>query len=314
MHGIDMKRIGATLMVAGTAVLARPTMADFIGYSTVRTENGAYVKYELFGNFDGATDTVLNAFHITLVSGSTSFYHTDALNGGATSNVAGTWSPTFILVPGALDSYVCTGGGEGFASGNSTSADPDWGAPGFNQAQIPYGDGTFGPGWFNQNPPNNQGRVNAQGQVKLGQFVIALADESTAGTIFLKVGYNNGTGGGVQFGESNFELLCNEPVDCDGDGSADICGLSADCDANGSADACDIASGFDSDDNGNGIPDACEFPWGDLSRDGIVSAGDFSLLLTAWGSTKPNLADLNRDGVVDGADMTILLDNWGATN
>jgi hypothetical protein len=190
----------AALAVAGVA------SADFTGYSTVRTESGAYVKYELFGNFDGATDTVLNAFHISLVSGSSTFYHADALNGGVIGSAAGTWNPQFVLVPGAMDSYVCIGGGEGFASGNSTAADPDWGPAGFNQAQIPYGDGTFGPGWFNQNPPNLQGRVNANGQVKLGQFVIAAADEANGATIFLKVGYNNGQGGGVQFGEGNFTL------------------------------------------------------------------------------------------------------------
>jgi hypothetical protein len=190
----------AALAVSGVA------SADFTGYSTVRTESGAYVKYELFGNFNGATDTVLNAFHITLVSGSSTFYHADALNGGVIGSAAGTWNPQFVLVPGAMDSYVCIGGGEGFASGNSTAADPDWGAAGFNTAQIPYGDGTFGPGWFNQNPPNLQGRVNAQGQVKLGQFVIALADEANGPTIRLKLGYNNGQGGGVTFADSTFSL------------------------------------------------------------------------------------------------------------
>jgi hypothetical protein len=189
----------ATLTLAGAA------SADFTGYSTARTESGAYVKYELFGNFSGATDTVLNAFHITLVGGkSKSFYHADALNGGVIGSAAGTWNPQFVLVPGAMDSYVCIGGGEGFASGNSTAADPDWGAAGFNTAQIPYGNGNAGPGWFNQNPPNLQGRVNAQGQVKLGQFVIALADDATAMEIRLKLGYNNGQGGGVTFADSTF--------------------------------------------------------------------------------------------------------------
>jgi hypothetical protein len=190
----------AGLAVAGVA------SADFTGYSTVRSESGSFVKYELFGNFNGATDTVLNAFHITLVSGGASFYHADALNGGVLGNAAGTWNPQFVLVPGAMDSYVCIGGGEGFASGNSTAADPDWGAAGFNTAQIPYGDGTNGPGWFNQNPPNLQGRVNGQGQVKLGQFVISMADDALTTVIRLKVGYNNGQGGGVQFGDANFTL------------------------------------------------------------------------------------------------------------
>ena len=188
----------AALAVAGVA------SADFTGYSVTADTVGNLTKYTLFGNFNGATDTVLNAFHISLVSGSTSFYHADALNGGVSSNVAGTWNPQFVLVPGAMDSYVCIGGGEGFASGNSTAADPDWGAAGFNAAQIPYGNGNMGPGWFNQNPPNLQGRVNAQGQVKLGQFVVA--SDAADATIRLKLGFNNGQGGGVQFADSTFTL------------------------------------------------------------------------------------------------------------
>ena len=112
-------KTGMIAAFAGLAV-ASVASADFTGYSTVRTESGAYVKYELFGNFNGATDTVLNAFHITLVSGASTFYHADALNGGAIGSAAGTWNPQFVLVPGAMDSYVCIGGGEGFASGNST--------------------------------------------------------------------------------------------------------------------------------------------------------------------------------------------------
>ncbi len=199
-----------TGMIAAFAGLAVSGIASatFTNYSTVRTESGSLVKYELYGNFSGPTDTVLNAFHISLISGGVMFQHSDALNGGVDSTVAGTWNPQFVLVPGAMDSYVCIGGGEGFASGNSTAADPDWGAAGFNTAQMPYGNGeTSGPGWFNQNPPNLQGRVNASGQVKLGQFVIALADDETVTTIRLKLGYNDGIpGSGVQFADANFTL------------------------------------------------------------------------------------------------------------
>jgi hypothetical protein len=197
-------KTGMIAALAGLAV-SGVASADFTGYSTNRTESGAYVKYELFGNFNGATDTVLNAFHISLVSGSTSFYHADALNGGVIGSAAGTWNPQFVLVPGAMDSYVCIGGGEGFASGNSTAADPDWGVAGFNAAQIPYGNGSMGPGWFNQNPPNLQGRVNAQGQVKLGQFVVA--SDAASATIRLKLGYNDGVSGpDVQFADSTFAI------------------------------------------------------------------------------------------------------------
>jgi hypothetical protein len=194
-------------MIAALAVTGVAS-ATFTGYSTDRVVSGSLVKYTLYGNFSGPTDTVLNAFHFARLNGSAMFHHADALNGGVDSTVAGTWNPQFVLVPGAMDSYVCIGGGEGFASGNSTAADPDWGAAGFNAAQPPYGNGdTSGPGWFNQNPPNLQGRVNASGQVKLGQFVIALADENVGGTYRLKLGYNDGVpGSAVQFADSTFTL------------------------------------------------------------------------------------------------------------
>jgi hypothetical protein len=194
--------------LAGFAV-AGAAQATFTGYSVTSSVSGGLTKYQLFGNFSGATDTVLNAFHLnkTVGGGSPTFYHNDALSGGS-STVAGTWNPQFVLVPGAFDSYVCIGGGEGFASGNSTNADPDWGAAGYNQAQMPFigapGNTTNGPGWFNSNPPNLQGRV-AGGQVRLGQFVLNTTDAAV--TLFLKVGYNSGVvGAPVQFGEGTFVL------------------------------------------------------------------------------------------------------------
>jgi len=193
-------------MAALTAAVSSAASATFVGYQVTATTVGSLTKYELFGSFNGGTDTVLNAFQINLVSGATVFHHADALTSGADSTVAGTWNPQFVLAPGAMDSYVCIGGGEGFASGNSTNADPDWGAAGFNQAQMPYGaTATTGAGWFNGNPPNNQGRVNPNGLVKLGQFVIA--SNAAEAVIQLRVGYNNGVSGSpVQFGVSTFSI------------------------------------------------------------------------------------------------------------
>ena len=284
------------LLLAMTA-LAAPLQADFIGFEIMSKRQADHVRFEIFGRFNGATDTVLNAFHVSLVSGATTYFHADALNGGVIGSAAGTWNPQFVLVPGATDSYVCVGGGEGFASGNSTAADPDWGAAGFNQAQIPYGNGnTNGPGWFNQNPPNLQGRVNACGIVKLGQCI--LLDGAKPATIRLKLGYNNGQGGGVQFADSSFTL--------------DPSVLAGDCNGNGVLDRCDIASGAANDENGNGVPDSCEIQ-GDLNGDGAVDAADVTILLDNWGATGPNIADLNGDGSVGASDFSLLLNNWGTT-
>ena len=203
------------MALALAAAVSSTASAAFVEFYTVKTQtsnSGVNLDvYVLYARFDGATDTVLNAFHFnkTVDGGSPVFHHADALTGGVDSTVAGTWNPQFVLAPGAMDSYVCIGGGEGFASGNSTNADPDFGAAGFNQAQIPFlgapGNTTNGPGWFNSNPPNLQGRVNAQGRVKLGQFVLGTNDAPV--TLFLKVGYSNGQAGApVEFGSGTFTI------------------------------------------------------------------------------------------------------------
>ncbi len=48
---------------------------------------------------------------------------------------------------------------------------------------------------------------------------------------------------------------------------------------------------------------------GDFNGDGVVSAGDLSVMLAQWGG--PGQADLNGSGTVDGLDLGILLGNWG---
>ena len=201
---------------------ASETLATFTGFTMTQVTVGGVTKVQVFANFNGATDTVLNAFHLnkTVGGGSPVFHHNDALTGGVDSTVVGTWNPQFVTVLGAFDSYVCVGGGEGFASGNSTNADPDWGAAGYNQAQVPFigapGNTTSGPGWFNSNPPNLQGRVDAQGRVKLAQFTTAAGDAPT--TLFLRFGFNSGIAGApVQFALGTFILL----PDTDGDGITD---------------------------------------------------------------------------------------------
>lgn len=68
------------------------------------------------------------------------------------------------------------------------------------------------------------------------------------------------------------------------------------------------------DDDGNGIPDACEPLLGDLNSDGVVNSADLIILLAFWGPCPPPplecLGDLNVDEVVGVADLLILLGNW----
>ncbi|MSR41236.1 MAG: hypothetical protein EXS10_04960 [Phycisphaerales bacterium] len=199
-----MKILGlaAALAVVGAA------NASFTGYTVVSSTVAGYNVYQVFGSFNGATDTVLNAFQIHALAGSSlqGFVHVDAITGGVPSTTIGTWNPQFVLVPGAADSFVCIGGGTGFSSGNATNGDPGWGTAGLNQTGIPDGATAGVAGWFNSNPPNLQGRVNSAGNVLLAQMVLAAGD--TAGrTFFMKVGYNNGIAGSpVQFGEGLFSL------------------------------------------------------------------------------------------------------------
>ena len=195
------------LASAALAGIVASANATFTNYSVVTTAAGALNVYQVYGNFNGATDTVLNAFQIHNTNGSgliQGFTHNDALTGGAASTVSGTWNPQFVVAPGAIDSFLCIGGGTGFASGNSTNADPGFGAAGFNQVGLPDTAAAGVAGWFNSNPPNIQGRVNASGQVLLGQFVLS---SSANMVLFMKVGYNNGiAGSAVQFGEGTFTL------------------------------------------------------------------------------------------------------------
>ncbi len=195
------------LASAALAAIVASANATFTNYSVVTTAAGALNVYQVYGNFNGATDTVLNAFQIHNTNGSgliQGFTHNDALTGGVASTVSGTWNPQFVLAPGAIDSFLCIGGGTGFASGNSTNGDPGFGAAGFNQVGLPDTAAAGVAGWFNSNPPNIQGRVNASGQVLLGQFVLS---SSANMVLFMKVGYNNGiAGSAVQFGEGTFTL------------------------------------------------------------------------------------------------------------
>jgi hypothetical protein len=215
---------GLGLAVSGVA------SAAFTGYTVVATDvtSGGVnlTRYELFANFNGATDTVLNVFNLALVStneadGYGGFWHKDNsdYNGGVLSQEYGTWAPQ--LTGGAttnrpFDSFLLIGGN---ATGtNTTNADPSWNsggsgshagnANGWSRADL-VNNPTIG--WFNSSPPNIQGRVgiapNTATTVKLGQFMLSQdATQTLFRTFSLRTAYNNGAGGGVVFADSNFTL------------------------------------------------------------------------------------------------------------
>ncbi len=84
-----------------------------------------------------------------------------------------------------------------------------------------------------------------------------------------------------------------------------------DCNFNMIQDSCDLASGFSSDSNGNGIPDECECP-GDADGDGDVDISDLGAVLAQFGTSGVGLVgDLDGDGDVDISDLGLVLANFG---
>ena len=222
-------KIGITAAALGLAV-SGVASAAFVNYTVVSTNftnsGQNLTRHELFANFNGATDTVLNVFNFQAQGGwgahldaASGFWHKDNsdYNGGVLSQQYGTWAPQLTGSASAnrpSDSFLLIGGSPNAT--NSTSCDPSWGlagagAAGYGVPQFPTTDlaNANALGWFNSSPPNNQGRVgiapNTATQVKLGQFILSQGDTAFR-TYTLRTAYNNGTGGGVVFADGSFNL------------------------------------------------------------------------------------------------------------
>ncbi|MCE2863948.1 MAG: hypothetical protein LW690_16035 [Opitutaceae bacterium] len=219
-------------MIAAVAGLAVSGVASaaFTGYTVVSTNvsSGGYnlTRHELFANFNGPTDTVLNVFNFAIVpSGSDDpysvFWHKDNsdYNGGVLSQQYGTWAPNLTgsaTLNRPFDSYLLIGGNA--TATNTTNGDPSWNSGGsgvhagdsrgWNRPDL-VNNGTIG--WFNSSPPNNHGRVgvfpNTATQVKLAQFV--LSQGRCLPGFSLRLAYNNGAGGGVVFADGTY--FCPTP-------------------------------------------------------------------------------------------------------
>jgi hypothetical protein len=209
-----MKFVASMALAAAVSSAASATFVQYVVVKTSTTNSGqALDVYNVFARFNGATDTLLNAFNFNRVDGSATnmFYHKDNsdYNGGVLSQAYGTWAPQLTgsaTLNRPFDSFLVIGGNA--AATNSTNADPSWPAAGggWNRADLPNG---FNIGWFNSSPPNLQGRVGQAGNtatdVRVGQFVVGAGVDG--GTWNLKIGYNSGVSGApVQFAETTFSL------------------------------------------------------------------------------------------------------------
>lgn len=293
----------AALVAAGAVSLAASDRLDaaFVGFVVTSTPRvccgNNLVVYQLFAEFNGPTDTVLNVFNLTGTGGTplTGFWHKDltSSNSGVCMREFGSWS---LARTGSAtqnrpcDSYV--------SIGCCNPADP-----------LPSGANPPIPGsWLSGSTQIPCGRVgtgcNPLNRVFLAQLVLS-AGESPR-TYIASVAYSDGVGGSpVQFGTGAFGLCntgptwyrdldgdgigaavhgtitaCQQPqgfvatggdncpcesnptqADSDGDGIGDACESlgGADCNSNGLSDACDISSGLSTDLNSNTVPDECEF-------------------------------------------------------
>ncbi|MFM1868384.1 MAG: hypothetical protein RL591_1792 [Planctomycetota bacterium] len=212
-----MKIAALSLVAAVAASVSAAASASFVEFyttSTTTSSNGINVDvYTLWARFDGATDTVLNAFNLNRLDSNTTniFYHKDNAKGNdglAMIKEFGTWAPQLTGAAVAnrpFDSFLTIGGTSG--ASNTTSADPSWPAAGggWNRPDVPN---NLNVGWYNSNPPSLQGRVgvgaNTADSVRLAQFVIDAG--SNGGTWNLKVSFNNASNSTVNFATSTFSL------------------------------------------------------------------------------------------------------------
>jgi len=209
-----MKFVASMALAAAVSSVASATFVQYVVVKTSTTNSGVALDvYNVFARFNGATDTLLNAFNFNRVDGTAGnmFYHKDNsdYNGGVLSKQYGTWAPQLTgsaTLNRPFDSFLVIGGTA--TATNTTNADPSWPTAGgsWNRADIPSG---FNIGWFNSSPPNLQGRVgiapNTSTDVRIGQFVVDAGADG--GTWNLKIGYNSGVAGAaVQFAETTFSL------------------------------------------------------------------------------------------------------------
>jgi MYXO-CTERM domain-containing protein len=186
--------------LAGTVVLASSASASFTGYvfDSYANDSMTHAIIDVYAQFDDANDTVLNVFN-SMISTSTgvAFNHNDF---NTLSGLAGAWNVVQSgnipgVVNASIDSFVLIGGVIGGT--NTTSLDPSFDPS--TGGSVPTN-----AGWFNSNPPNLQGRVDA-GSLRtwVARFVIEGTNASVNLNFAANLGYNQGLGTPAQFAYDN---------------------------------------------------------------------------------------------------------------
>jgi len=184
----------------GTVCLTSAASASFTGwvFDSYATDSMSHAIIDVYAQFDDNTDTVLNVFN-SMISTSTGveFNHNDFNTLGG---LAGAWNVVQSgnipgVVDASIDSFVLIGGDIGGT--NSTALDPSF---------DPSTGGTVATnaGWFNSNPPNLQGRVDADSlRTWVARFVIVGTDAAVTLNFAANLGYNQGLGTPAQFAYDN---------------------------------------------------------------------------------------------------------------
>jgi len=248
--------------IALSVCLGPSVHADFTGLSAQSfgqcSGGQCCCVVELHACFDEPTDVLINVFNASI-----------SLPAGwvfLQSLMPPSWAPQFTT---ACDSWVTIGGVPGLA--NSTTLDPNW---------VSMPSSLNNTGWFNGNPVNQQGKVNAAGKVLIGRFaVVGVPNIAPVLSVAqLCVTWNNGPG--TPSAATCIDVPVAFPYACQPLGTSVTYGCGAGCQ-------------------------------GDTNADGGVDGGDLGGMLGAWGTNDPQY-DLNDDGIVNGADVGLLLGAWGS--
>ena len=156
-------RVLRACTVAGLAVAVVATGTATAGFTGLSVDDLGGGVFRLYADFDDMGDTVVNVFNSN-ISNADGWFHDDV--------AGGTWLP--LGAGGANDSYVTIGAEPSFT--NSTTLDPNFDNNTAGQTSL-----GVNAGWFNGNPPNNQGNAGVAMRVLLAQFSHAGADPTGGG-------------------------------------------------------------------------------------------------------------------------------------